>query len=260
MLRAYKIALLVAVGLLGLVALAAANQTATVNATNSDTYGTYLTDAQGNSLYLYTRDTKNTSSCTGQCATNWPPLTVTGKPTAGEGVAGSLLGTITRTDGSMQVTYNGLPLYTFAKDQKPGDTNGEGVGNVWYLVSPYGVAIKPPEKKQAPQNSGGAGMMGAAQPMSEAELMKEGATVFAANCAVCHGAQGEGGVGPELAGYSVLKNEQLIITQVVRGGRVMPPFGSKLSDDQIAAVLTYIRNSWGNRFGPITVKEVSQGR
>jgi predicted lipoprotein with Yx(FWY)xxD motif len=244
-----------------LVALAAAKQTATVNAATSGTYGTYLTDAQGNSLYMFTKDTKSTSTCTGKCAKVWPPLTVTGKPTAGKGVAGSLLGTIKRSDGSMQVTYNGIPLYTYSKDQKPGDTNGEGVGKMWYLVSPYAEAIKPPAKK-APQSSGGAASGGKAAvgAMKMAQLMGTGKQVFSNNCAVCHGAQGQGGRGIKLAGFSGLSSTSAVVHQILRGSEFMPSFADQLSNKQIAAVATYIRNSWGNSFGPVSVKEVGQRR
>jgi predicted lipoprotein with Yx(FWY)xxD motif len=95
-----------------------------------------LVDSRGFTLYIFANDTagSGTSACTGGCATAWPPLTVTGGATAGEGVAGEL-GSITRDDGSTQVTYNGLPLYFFASDTAPGDTNGAAIPN-WSLAQP----------------------------------------------------------------------------------------------------------------------------
>lgn len=104
----------------------------------------YLTNGDGMAVYLYTNDTQNSgkSTCTGGCAAIWPPVTTAGKSMAGQGVDASLLGTLTRADGSIQVTYNGWPLYTFAKDASAGDTNGEGVKNVWYLISAKGEAVK----------------------------------------------------------------------------------------------------------------------
>jgi predicted lipoprotein with Yx(FWY)xxD motif len=95
-------------------------------------------------LYLYTKDTPNTSTCYDQCATNWPPLLTTADPIAGEGVDAALLGTTTRTDGSIQVTYNGWPLYYYAKDAAPGDATGQDVGSVWYVVSAAGEQIMNP--------------------------------------------------------------------------------------------------------------------
>jgi predicted lipoprotein with Yx(FWY)xxD motif len=93
------------------------------------------------SLYLFTKDSPGTTTCYGNCATAWPPLLTTGKPVAGNGVDVSKFGTITRTDGTTQVTYNGWPLYYYVKDHQPGDTTGQGVGSVWYLVSPTGDKV-----------------------------------------------------------------------------------------------------------------------
>lgn len=104
----------------------------------------FLVDQQGRALYLFTTDTQNsgTSACTGDCLTQWPPLMVTGTPQAGQGVDASLLGTITREDGTLQATYNGWPLYTYASDTGPGSTSGQGVGGVWFLVSGTGNSIQ----------------------------------------------------------------------------------------------------------------------
>jgi mono/diheme cytochrome c family protein len=102
--------------------------------------------------------------------------------------------------------------------------------------------------------SGGAVSGGATQ---MASLMKAGSKVFANNCAVCHGANGQGGVGLKLAGFAALSSKSLVIHQILDGGGIMPSFASKLSNKQIAAVATFIRNSWGNDFGPITAQYVS---
>jgi predicted lipoprotein with Yx(FWY)xxD motif len=123
--------------LFGLVPLAAAQGPATVQVTEHPTQGKILTDSQGMTLYLFTRDAENVSNCYDQCAVNWPPLLAEAgaEPSAGEGVPGQL-GVIERTDGDQQVTYNGMPLYYFANDSQPGDTNGQYVGNVWFVVHP----------------------------------------------------------------------------------------------------------------------------
>ena len=112
---------------------------ALVNAGQNATLGSFLVDSAGMTLYIYTKDTPNTSACYGACATAWPPLMTNGAPTAGTGVTASMLGTTTRTDGTVQVTYNGWPLYYFAKDKVAGDTTGEGVGSVWYVMTPAGM-------------------------------------------------------------------------------------------------------------------------
>ena len=115
---------------------------AEVDLSQGSSLGSFLVDSKGMTLYLYTKDTANTSNCSGQCLVNWPALLTTGAPTAGTGVDASLLGTTTRKDGTIQVTYNGIPLYYFFKDQAPGDTNGQGVGNVWYVLGGDGKVMK----------------------------------------------------------------------------------------------------------------------
>jgi predicted lipoprotein with Yx(FWY)xxD motif len=97
--------------------------------------GKILVDAKGMTLYVFTRDTPGKSTCTGAFIQTWHPLTVTTgvSPTAVPGITGTL-GIITRDTGDLQVTYNRMPLYSFAKDTRPGDTNGQGVNNVWFIV------------------------------------------------------------------------------------------------------------------------------
>jgi predicted lipoprotein with Yx(FWY)xxD motif len=104
--------------------------------------GKFLADADGRSLYIFTKDTKDTSNCYGKCETAWPPLLQSGKPTVGDGVDATLLGTTQRKDGSMQVTFAGMPLYYYAADQKAGDVTGQGVGTVWYVIGGDGKVIK----------------------------------------------------------------------------------------------------------------------
>jgi predicted lipoprotein with Yx(FWY)xxD motif len=103
----------------------------------SASLGQYLSAYNGMTVYTFTKDKSGTSTCYGQCAVNWPPYTV--KSTADIHVPISVhgkVGTITRADGSLQVTYNGMPLYFWKSDTKPGDTTGQGVGGVWYVVKP----------------------------------------------------------------------------------------------------------------------------
>lgn len=103
--------------------------------------GKILVDSKVMTLYMFTKDTPDKSNCTGGCLKAWPPLTVSDKATAGEGVDASLLGTATLADGSKIVTYNHLPLYYWQGDTKPGDATGQGVNNVWFVVSPDGKAV-----------------------------------------------------------------------------------------------------------------------
>ena len=119
--------------------------TAVTISVNDDGTPAFLVDDQGRALYAYLLDTpgNNMSTCTADCAVEWPPVLVTGTPTAGEGVDSALLGTITREDGQMQATYNSWPLYYFDEDVDPGDMNGQGVDGEWFLVSPEGEPIQP---------------------------------------------------------------------------------------------------------------------
>jgi predicted lipoprotein with Yx(FWY)xxD motif len=106
--------------------------------------GNVLVDSQGKTLYLFEKDSAMSSSCSGACASIWPPLTATGKPGVGAGLSGGKLTLIKRSDGTMQVSYGGHPLYTYAGDAGPGDTKGEGLnqfGAQWYVVGPNGQKI-----------------------------------------------------------------------------------------------------------------------
>jgi predicted lipoprotein with Yx(FWY)xxD motif len=122
---------------------AARGHPATVSVANTD-LGKILVDSQGKTLYLFEKDSGTKSTCSGGCATAWPPLRVSGKPTAGGGAKASLLGTTPRSDGKPQVTYNGHPLYGYQGDSKPGDTKCQGInafGATWYVLSSSGNEI-----------------------------------------------------------------------------------------------------------------------
>jgi predicted lipoprotein with Yx(FWY)xxD motif len=108
----------------------------------SDSLGSFLVDEKGMTLYLFTKDTPNTSNCYDKCATAWPPLLTSGKPEAGDGADASKLGTTKRTDGTTQVTYNGWPLYYYIKDKAAGDVTGQDVGGVWFVVSAAGDKVE----------------------------------------------------------------------------------------------------------------------
>ena len=115
---------------------------ATVITTASSSAGTFLTSGSGRAIYLWAKDTSGMSACTGACASAWPP--VTGTATVAGSAKASDLGTITRSDGTKQVTYDGHPLYYFAGDSGPGTATGQGsdsFGAKWWLVAPTGSDI-----------------------------------------------------------------------------------------------------------------------
>ena len=136
---------------------ASEGQEPTVYVRQDPTLGAILTDGKGMTLYQFAKDTtQGQSSCTDQCAQNWPPFTASEPFSLPFTVKGELT-TIQRTDGTMQVAYNGIPLYYFAKDTQPGETNGEDVGDVWYVVAPdaqFGHAEAPVATPESAMTAG----------------------------------------------------------------------------------------------------------
>jgi predicted lipoprotein with Yx(FWY)xxD motif len=122
----------------------AASGSAMVIKTASSSGTTFLTDGSGRAVYLWAKDTGGASTCSGACAGAWPPVTTTGSPSASGSAKASDLGTITRSDGAKQVTYDGHPLYYFAGDSGPGTASGQGSDNFgakWWLVAPSGTDV-----------------------------------------------------------------------------------------------------------------------
>jgi predicted lipoprotein with Yx(FWY)xxD motif len=116
----------------------------TIKVATNTKLGQILVDESGMTVYLFVADTGTSSTCYNSCATIWPPVLTTGAPQAGAGATASLLGTTTRTDGKVEVTYAGHPLYYFVQDKAAGDTTGQGVngfGGLWWVLSPAGAAI-----------------------------------------------------------------------------------------------------------------------
>lgn len=103
--------------------------------------GSVVVDGDGNTVYLFTND-DGTPTCNDACADTWPP--VPAPATAGAGVDSDLIGSATRADGTEQATYGGWPLYYYAADTAPGDTNGQGIGEVWFTIDATGNAIDAP--------------------------------------------------------------------------------------------------------------------
>ena len=123
---------------------ASAAATGTVITTHAGSGGAFLTTFTGQAVYLWAKDGKNMSACSGACASAWPPVKATGTVTVAGSAQASELGTITRSDGTKQVTYDGHPLYTFVGDSGPDQTSGQGndgFGAKWWLVAPSGAQI-----------------------------------------------------------------------------------------------------------------------
>jgi predicted lipoprotein with Yx(FWY)xxD motif len=120
----------------------AEEETAGVHASDTE-LGTILVDEDGFTLYVFTNDTGGESSCYDDCATTWPP--VAGDTAIGSDLDTAMFGTTARTDGDEQLTVNGQPLYRYTPDANPGDTTGQGVGGVWFVVGSDGAMIEGPE-------------------------------------------------------------------------------------------------------------------
>ena len=230
-----------------------------IAAANVGDYGTVLTDGAGISLYTFTLD-DGATACDVDCGELWEPVLAGAEPTAGNGAAASLIGTIQLADGTSQVTYYELPLFRNAQDGAAGDANGHGVsadGRLWHLVSPYGAVVEvaePEVEESAPSEASEE----TEAVLSPDELLTLGETVFANTCAACHGEQGEGFVGPELDGNERLSGADYVIGIVRGGSGGMPGFGSTLSNTDIAAVVSYVRSSWSNDYGTVTQDAVAR--
>jgi predicted lipoprotein with Yx(FWY)xxD motif len=127
----------------GATATTAAQQGATGTVAVANTaLGEVLVDAKGRTLYAFTKDKGDQSVCSGKCAAAWPALTVTGAATPGTGVQASMLSTAKQANGATQVTYGGKPLYYFAGDKAPGETKGQGLNGVWFVVRGDGSLVQ----------------------------------------------------------------------------------------------------------------------
>jgi len=220
--------------------------------TETADWGTVLTNADGMSLYLYMEDVDGELACVGACTNNWPPVLIEGEPAVAEGLDDAVAATVIRGDDARQLTYGGHPLYTYVRDREPGDTNGQALGDAFFLVSPDGTAVTERTALERVE-------------MDDdlfAALMSEGEGVYASQCAVCHADDGAGKIGPSLQTNDLLGNTEFLIGRILNGfaEHGMPPFRGQLTDREIASVATFVRNSWGNDFGGVFEEEVSELR
>jgi predicted lipoprotein with Yx(FWY)xxD motif len=150
--RLAAIALVAGLGVTASVASAGSTALVTVNSTQNTSLGKILVSSTGHTLYHLSSESKNAVKCTGSCATEWPPLLISPgvTPVAAPGVTASLLGTVKRPDGKLQVTYRGLALYMYSGDKKAGDVKGQGASG-WHAIAPTGSVVL----KALPKTSSG---------------------------------------------------------------------------------------------------------
>lgn len=217
-------------------------------------WGDHVVTGDGFSVYLYVQEEGGTVVCIDACANTWPPVLAEGGGAlvVGDGLQPDLIGTVARPDGSVQLTYGSWPLYRNARDGEPGLIRGQALGGQFFLVAPTGAAVT----ERVPEDAV------VVTPEELASLVAEGGRTFATYCAACHGSSGEGVVGPRLAGNPALEGTEHVVRRIIDGyvDHGMPPFGSVLGDHEIAAVSTFVRNTWGNEFGAVTEEEVSHFR
>lgn len=232
----------------------------------SDAFGPFLADGEGRSLYLTLDDGPDAAGCDSACSAYWPAFTSEVEPEAMDGVDASLISLRENEGGETQVLYNGWPLYYFTHDRGPGTTRGQASADRWFLVSPEGAAVglvssPDSEGTQAADEAGAAESASGHAATDEpalAAVMTEGEAVYARVCAACHGPGGEGGVGARLIANPRLADAHSIADAVTNGLGYMPALGGQMTAVETAAVLTFIRNTWGNSYGEVPV-EVTEG-
>jgi len=217
----------------------AQNSTPSTSATliakgTSGTMTPFLVDAEGRTLYTLATDEKK-AVCDDACMKHWDPVVSEARP-LGKDILPGLLKTEKNDKGVSQVSYGGLPLYRFDGDKKPGEMNGQGFADVGVMVSVLGTVEHPQEASEKVE--------------ATPELMASGAKVFASTCAACHGAEG----------FDRLANGPALLSTIIHGLNSMPALGGQFNDEQVAAVATYVRNSWGNKFGGVSAEQAKAAR
>jgi predicted lipoprotein with Yx(FWY)xxD motif len=202
-------------------------------------FGPYVVDARGHAVYAYAYDSAFTSACLDECSHSWPPVTFEGIVPTGDGINVVLLGSVARPDGTQQVTLAGVPLYTYVGDEDAGSFGAVGLDDAWFLVAPDGTLIRPEDVATGNDEEAD---------LSDEELVALGRDVFATYCAACHGAQGGGDIGPPLVSNARLADDAFVMRQIRDGMSEMPGFGPILSNQELAAAASFVRQSFGNHY------------
>lgn len=203
-----------------------------------------LTDDAGRVLYASTADESGISNCTGECAEMWEPLLTEGRAIVGPGLVPGFVGSLERDEGT-QVTFFGQPLYYYTGDTEPGDLLGHGIDDSWFVVTHMGPLHTDPIQDAEV-------VLAEVEFEVDEEVLEAGRVLYAADCASCHGSSGAGGGGgPAIAGGTNIGNTNYVLSQIIHGGAEMPSFGGRYDNEQVAAVSTFIRTSFGNSYPPV---------
>lgn len=220
-----------------------------VAAANGQTAYTLLTDSQKSD-----EKAAALAACDKACLSQFAPVKASSAKPQGWLLAQGLVGSVKRVDGTLQATFNGYPLYTFAGDKAVGDVNGQGFNKVAYVLTPVGKPnIVAPKTEQA------AGAIKTVAPVDSAQF-ELGKEKYAATCAGCHGPNGEGAFGAALKGNKMIANDDAFVRQILVGSGDMPSFAPMLQDADVAAIATFTRNAWGNKLGGISTAQVKKLR
>lgn len=225
--------------------------------------GDHLVTEDGYVLYVFLPDEQDVSTCYDGCASAWPPLLSDGEVDVPEGLDGGLVGRVERDDGSMQISYDGWPLYTFARDTEPGMASGQGAGDKWYVIAPDGTVVGADLGDGTTSEGSDASEEAAMSQEAYDALYRDGIRTYRSTCAQCHGRDGNEALVTHtviLENNDRLADAERVINQVIHGNGYMPALGDGLSDRQVAAVVTYVRNSWGNDYGPVREEDIAQYR
>jgi predicted lipoprotein with Yx(FWY)xxD motif len=204
--------------------------------------GDHLVDSDGRTIYAFAEDEPFTSTCVDECAEQWPPVTFDGIAPTSSGVSAVLVGSMVRADGTAQATFAGLPLYTYAGDTDEGSAKGSTVDAAWFPIAPDGSRIGGDAAAESEEEDA----------ITGEALFTLGREAYNTYCAGCHLADGSGSIGPSLRANPRLANDQAIVRQIRDGMSEMPGFGRVLSNQELAAVATFVRGSWGNDYPPLT--------
>lgn len=215
--------------------------------------GHHLVDAEGRALYVFLNDENGVSNCTDACLESWPAVLTEGRAITSPGLVPGFVGSLERDNGTTQVTFRGHPLYYFTGDTEPGDLLGQARAELWYVLSPTGEMIT-----GAPSNEEDAPVSETADFELDPTVMSAGQDLYMQICVACHAADGRGGQGgPSLVDRDIMANTTAVVDQIVLGGGDMPSFGHMYDSEEVAAISTFIRNTWGNTYGPVTPEDAN---
>ncbi len=223
--------------------------------------GKLVAAADGQTAYTLLTDSQKSdekaaalAACDKACLSQFTPVKALSAKPQGWLLAQGLVGAVKRADGTLQATFNGHALYTFAGDKAAGDVNGQGFNKVAYAVTTVGKI-----NTSAPKVAQAAAGVKTVAPVDAAQF-ELGKDKYAATCAGCHGPNGEGAFGAPLKGNKMIGNDEAFIKQILVGSGDMPSFAPMLADADVAAIATFARNAWGNKLGGVTVDQVKKLR